>query len=70
MAQNGEQLERLARELAALDSTDRAQVLADANRLKKAAGSRQKLEVPKLSGGTEWVGGDLRRDDLYGSDGR
>jgi hypothetical protein len=70
MVQNGEQLERLARELAALDSADRAQVLADANRLKKSGGAHRKLQIPKLSGGSAWVGGDLRREDLYGSDGR
>jgi hypothetical protein len=70
MAQDSEQLERLARELAELDAKDRARVLADAGRLKKSAGGPRKFEIPTLRGGTAWIGGDSRRENLYGDDGR
>jgi hypothetical protein len=29
-----------------------------------------KFQPPVLHGGTEWIGGDLSRADLYGNDGR
>jgi hypothetical protein len=71
MARKPEDLSRLARELAALPSEERAQVLAKVER------HRQKFRPlprdfmpPVLEGGTEWVGGSLSRDELYGDDGR
>jgi hypothetical protein len=70
MAQNGEQLERLARELAEFDTEDCARVLADAGRLKKSAAGPRRFEIPTLRGGTAWIGGDSRRENLYGDDGR
>ncbi len=68
-SRSSEQLAHLAQELAQLTREDRAKVLADAARL---SGSREpgKFIIPKLTGGTVWVGGDLRRDQFYGDDGR
>lgn len=66
---SSEQLEHLARELANLTREDRAKVLADAARL-NAPRTSVKFSVPKLAGGTAWVGGALGREQLYGDDGR
>lgn len=63
-------LQSLARELAQLEPSERARVMADAAR---SDGSRPRellLSMPMLRGGTEWIGSDLRREDLYGDDGR
>lgn len=63
-------LQSLARELAQLEPSERARVMADAAR---GDGSRPRalmLSMPMLRGGTEWIGGDLRREELYGDDGR
>jgi hypothetical protein len=68
-SRSSEQLEHLARELADLTREDRAKVLADAARL-GASSAPRKFIVPKLTGGTAWVGGDLTREHLYGDDGR
>jgi hypothetical protein len=68
-SRSSEQLAHLAQELAQLTREDRAKVLADAARL---SGSRDhgKFIIPKLTGGTVWVGGDLTREQFYGDDGR
>lgn len=69
MARDPRDLRRLAQELAALSPEERARVIADATRARLRP-------LPKgftphvLRGGTHWVGGDLRREDLYGDDGR
>jgi hypothetical protein len=68
-SRSSEHLEHLARELANLTREDRATVLADAARLTPSSAPR-KFIVPKLTGGTAWVGGDLGREQLYGDDGR
>jgi hypothetical protein len=68
-SRSSEQLEHLARELAELTREDRAKVLADVARL-SASSAPSKFSVPKLTGGTAWVGGNLGRDQLYGDDGR
>jgi hypothetical protein len=60
-------LERLIRELAELTPKERAHVVAEAARRQLP---RIKLSVPILKGGTGWVGGELRREELYGDDGR
>jgi hypothetical protein len=58
------------RELAELDPADRARLVAEAARRAKSLTQRSAFRRPTLSGGNVWVGGDLRRDDLYGDDGR
>jgi geranylgeranyl pyrophosphate synthase len=68
-SRSSEQLEHLAQELAQLTREDRAKVLADAARLGGSRGSGKFIR-PKLTGGTVWVGGELRREQLYGDDGR
>jgi hypothetical protein len=68
-SRNSEQLERLALELATLSREDRAKVLADAAHL-SVPRAPAKFSIPKLAGGSGWVGGELRREHLYGEDGR
>lgn len=68
-SRNSERLEHLAQELAKLTREDRAKVLADVARLSGSRGSG-KFIIPKLSGGTAWVGGELGREQLYENDGR
>jgi hypothetical protein len=63
------QLERLASELLALTPEERAGVLLEvARRTWKPI--PKDWEPPTLSGGGEWTGGSLRREDIYGDDGR
>jgi hypothetical protein len=71
MARKPEDLSRLARELAALTPEERAQVLAEVERHRqKFRPLPQDFTPPVLEGGTEWVGGSLSREELYGDDGR
>lgn len=71
MARGAEDLYRLARELATLTPEERTRVLAEAARQR---GVFEPLpgdfRPPVLRGGTAWEGGSLRREDLYGDDGR
>lgn len=69
MARDPRDLRRLAQELAALSPEERAKVIADATwaRLRPLP---KGFTPPVLSGGTRWIGGKLRREDLYGDDGR
>lgn len=69
MARDPRELRRLAQELAALSPEERAQVIADATQARLRP--LPKGFMPRvLSGGTRWIGGDLRREHLYGDDGR
>jgi hypothetical protein len=71
MARSPEELSRLAREFAALTPEERERVLAEANlRQKKFRPIPPGWKPPKLGGGGTWVGGSLRREELYGDDGR
>lgn len=70
MAQSNDRIEELVRELAQLDAADQARVVARAGRLRKASTKASELSIPVLRGGRVWVGGDLRRESLYGDDGR
>ena len=63
-------LERLVRELAELAPKDRAQVVAKAAQRRRRQPQGARFSVPVLKGGTAWVGGELRREELYGDDGR
>lgn len=70
MAQRDDRIDQLVRELAKLDPADQARVVAGATRLRKATTRANRLVLPVLGGGSKWVGGDLRREALYGDDGR
>ena len=70
MATDPKHLERLMRELADLVPSERARLVAEAARHAKKLPDGAAFRRPTLSGGTGWVGGDLRRGDLYGDDGR
>lgn len=70
MAADRDHLERLARELAALGSVERALLVAEAARRAKRLRALPEFRRPTLPGGDAWVGGELRREDLYGDDGR
>jgi len=64
-------LERLADELAALSKEERARVLADVasrRRFRTAPPGFKFPVIPNSEG--RWVGGSLRREELYGDDGR
>lgn len=63
-------LQRLAQELAQLEPSERARVIADAARHRRLEPGAVMASIPVLKGGTKWVGGDLRREELYGDDGR
>jgi hypothetical protein len=70
MAADPKHLERLARELADLAPAERARLVAEAARRAKNLPKGIAFRRPTLSGGTGWVGGDVRREDLYDDDGR
>lgn len=70
MARTKKELERLAAELASLTAEERSRVLADAARRAKWHQPPKGWKPPTLSGGGVWVGGSLRREDIYGDDGR
>jgi len=70
MAQSNEHLDALVRELAELDPAEQAQVVARAAQLRKTKARANRLVIPVLRGGTQWLGGDLNRETLYGDDGR
>jgi hypothetical protein len=63
-------LRRLVQELAALPREERARVIAEATRADRLPPLPKSFAPPVLSGGTRWIGGDLRREELYGDDGR
>lgn len=60
--------QRLVQELAELGPSERARVMADAAQQTRPRSVM--IPMPVLKGGTEWIGGDLRREELYGDDGR
>lgn len=70
MARSKKDLERLASELADLTPEERADVLADAARRMQWKPVPKDWEPPTISGGGEWTGGSLRREEIYDDDGR
>lgn len=70
MAQSSRDLERLAAELAALTPDERARVLADVARRATLKPPPPDFSPPLLTGGDAWTGGSMRREELYGDDGR
>lgn len=71
MARDSRDLKRLAEELASLSPEDRARVMTEVRRGHAARSLPKDFRPPilKASGG-RWIGGDLRRESLYGDDGR
>ena len=71
MARDPRDLKRLAEELASLSPEDRARVMAEIRHRHAARPLPNGFRPPllKASGG-RWIGGDLRRESLYGDDGR
>lgn len=70
MTADPKHFERLVRELAELRPVERARLVAEAvKRAKRLPGSAP-FRRPTLGGGHEWIGGDLRREEIYGDDGR
>jgi hypothetical protein len=69
MARDARDLRRLAEELAALTPEERERVIADATRSTRFPPPPVDFRPPLIKGGT-WAGGDLRREDIYGDDGR
>ena len=71
MARDPRDLKRLAEELASLSPEDRARVMAEIRHRHAARPLPKSFRPPllKASGG-RWIGGDLRRESLYGDDGR
>ncbi len=70
MARSKKELEQLARELADLTPDERARVLAEAARRAAWHPLPKGWEPPTLSGGGQWTGGSLRREEIYGDHGR
>jgi hypothetical protein len=58
-------LKRLADELAALSTKERARVIAEATRADRLRPLPKGFRPPVLKGGTRWIAGDLRRKGLY-----
>ena len=63
-------LRRLVEELAALSPEDRARVIDEATHPDRFRAPQKDFKVPVLTGGTRWIGGDLRRQTTYGDDDR
>jgi len=70
MARPPDDLRRLAGELATLTPEERAWVLRESARRVHLPPPPADFTPPLLTGGTRWIGGDLRRGDQYGDDGR
>lgn len=70
MVADPKDLERLMREFAELAPAERARLVAESARHAKRLQEGAAFRRPILRGGIGWVGGDLRREDLYGNDGR
>ena len=70
MARKLRDLDHLARELASLTPEERARVFAHATPAVEFRPLPKDWSPPLLTGGTAWIGGPLRRDELYGDDGR
>lgn len=70
MARGPKDLQRLTDELAALTPEERAKVMADVRHRKELKSLPRSFRPPKLGVGGQWVGGSLRREEMYGDDGR
>lgn len=70
MAADPKHLERLIEELSQLPERERARLVAEATRRSKTLPKTGAFRRPLLNGGEAWVGGDIRREELYDDDGR
>ena len=70
MARDPRDLRRLVEELAALSSEERARVVEEATHPDRFRPPPKDFKVAVLTGGSRWIGGDLRRESVYGDDGR
>lgn len=70
MARTPRDLRRLIEELAALSAQERARVIDQATKAQRFRPLPKDFALPVLKGGTRWIGGDLRREELYDDDGR
>jgi hypothetical protein len=70
MARSLDELSRLARELASLTPEERLRVMLEAARQQKFHPLPPDFTPPRLGSGGTWTGGSLRREELYGEDGR
>jgi hypothetical protein len=69
MARDARDLQRLVDELAALSPEERDRVIAKATRASRFSPPPPDFKPPVFDLGA-WVGGDLRRESIYGDDGR
>ena len=70
MARDPRELDRLAAELAALTPEERDRVLVAASQRGRFRPLPRDFSPPLLRGGTDWIGGSLSREEMYGDDGR
>jgi hypothetical protein len=70
MGRSTKDLQQLAQEIARLEPDERARVIVDVARHSRPEPRSVPFSIPVLKGGTAWIGGDLRREELYGDDGR
>ncbi len=70
MARDPLELRRLIEERAALSPDERACVIDQATKAERFRPLPRNFALPVLEGGTRWIGGDLRREDLSDDDGR
>lgn len=71
MARDPRDLKRLAEELAGLTPEERSRVLADVASRRPPRRLPKDFRPPRFrSSGGQWVGGSLRREELYGDDER
>ena len=70
MARSRQDLDKLAEELAALSPEERARVLALVSQRGGFRPPSANFQVPVLRSAGPWDPGSLRREDLYGDDGR
>lgn len=64
MARDPRDLRRLVEELAALSPEERARVIDEATHPDRFRAPPKDFKVPVLTGGTRWIGGDLRRESI------
>lgn len=69
MADDPRDLRRLIEKLAALLPEERARVIGQASTPERFRPLPKDFSLPVVRGGTRWIGGDLRRKDLYNDDG-
>lgn len=70
MSCDAQHFERLVQELAELAPEERARVIEEAVQRGRPQPRSGTFSAPILRGGTAWIAGDLRREELYGDDGR